>query len=76
MKLKHKALLYNFLCFAVIFIIARYLFGYFFLMHHLILAFMSAIIATVLAPKFAVANIKGQEKLMMKWIFKKGIKEL
>ncbi|WP_298480265.1 hypothetical protein [uncultured Maribacter sp.] len=75
MKLKHKALLCNFVCFAVIFVIARLLLGYFVPLQRLVLAVIAAVIANVLSPKFAVAKINGKEKMVMKWILKKGIKE-
>ncbi len=75
MKLKHKALLYNFIGFTFIFIIVRLLLGYFVPMHRFLLAGISAITATVFAPKFALARIKGKEKMVMKWILKKEIKE-
>ena len=75
MKLKNKALLLNFTGFAVLFLIARFGLAYFFDIHRLLLAVLSAIIATVLAPKFVVLNSEGK-RLVMKWIFLKGIKNL
>ena len=75
MKLKHKALLYNFLAFTVLFLAVRMLIGYFIPLQRLFLAIIAAIVATVFAPKFAIARINGLEKLVMKWIFKKGFKE-
>jgi len=75
MKLKHKALLYNFIGFALIFILTRMLFGYYVPMHRLVLALIAAVVANVLAPKFAIARIQGKEKLVMKWMLKKGVKE-
>lgn len=76
MKLKHKALLYNFIGFAIIFTLSRVLLGYFVPIQRLLLAIMAAITANLLAPKFAIARIDGEEKLVMKWIFKKGVKEI
>lgn len=75
MKLKHKALLYNFFGFAVIFVLIRLFLGYFVPMHRLVLAGIAAVVATIFAPKFALARIDGKEKMVMKWILKKGIKE-
>lgn len=75
MKLKNKALLFNFLGFAAIFLIARFGLGYLLEFNRLILAIIAAVIATVLAPKFAVVTSEGQ-RLVMKWIFFKGVKEL
>ena len=75
MKLEHKALLFNFFGFAVLFLIARFGIGYFVAMPRLYLAIGAAIFATLLAPKFAVVREAGSEKLMMKWIFIKGFRE-
>jgi len=75
MTLKNKALLFNFIGFAVLFLITRFGLSYFFELNRLLLALLSAIIATVLAPKFAIVNTAGP-RLVMKWIFLKGIKEM
>lgn len=75
MKLKHKALVYNFIGFAIIFTISRILLGHFIPIQRILLAILAALTANVLAPKFAVARIEGEEKLVMKWILRKGIKE-
>lgn len=76
MKLEHKALLFNFLGFALLFLIARFGVGYFMEVPRLYLAIGAAIFATLLAPKFAVVRYAGKEKLMMKWVFMKSPKEL
>lgn len=69
MKYKHKALLYNFVCFAAIFILARIALHYFFPDYNFWTAVSSAIIAMVLAPKFVVAKTPSGEKLFVKWLF-------
>lgn len=76
MKLEHKALLFNFLGFALLFLIARFGVGYFMEVPRLYLGIGAAIFATLLAPKFAVVRDAGKEKLMMKWVFMKSPKEL
>ncbi|MFD0798638.1 hypothetical protein ACFQZJ_14290 [Maribacter chungangensis] len=76
MKLQHKALLFNFLGFAVLFLIARYVIGELVDWSRLYLAIGAAIFATLLAPKFAVVREGGTEKLMVKWIFMKSPKEV
>lgn len=73
MRLKHKALLYNFIAFAFLFLVARFALGYFLPLNRIFLAVTSAIIANVLAPKFGVIK---NEKLLMKWIFIRGIREI
>ncbi|WP_419210961.1 hypothetical protein ACNR9Q_09405 [Maribacter sp. X9] len=40
------------------------------------MALIAAVAASVLAPKFAVVQKEGVEKIVMKWIFIKGFKEL
>jgi hypothetical protein len=34
------------------------------------------VIGTILAPKFQAVNTKDGEKLFMKWLFVKGVKEV
>ncbi|MBQ4915771.1 hypothetical protein J8L85_15050 [Maribacter sp. MMG018] len=76
MKAKQKALIFNFIGFAVIFLLARFGLAFISDIKPVYISILSAIIAMVVSPKFAVAQIKGKEKLMMKWIFIKEIKEL
>lgn len=76
MKLEHKALLFNFLGFAALFLIVRFGIGLFLEVPRLYFAIGAALFATVFAPKFAVVRDAGKEKLMMKSIFMKTPKEL
>ncbi len=77
MRPKHRAILFNFIGFAIIFIIARLILGNFLTIHRLFLALIAAIIANVLAPKFTATTADdGKEKVLMKWIFTKGFKEV
>lgn len=76
MTKKNKALVYNFLGFALIFIIVRLGMGYFLEIGRIYISIISAVAAMALAPKFGIAIINGEEKLMMKSIFLKGFKEL
>jgi len=76
MKLKHKALLYNFIGFAVLFLVARFGIAYFMDIPRLYIALGAAVLASLSAPKFAVVRDAGKEKLMMKWIFMKASKEI
>tara|TARA_R110002126_G_scaffold147915_1_gene294004 strand:+ start:469 stop:699 length:231 start_codon:yes stop_codon:yes gene_type:complete len=76
MQLKHKALLFNFIGFAAIFILIRWLVMDLFSLNHFVKSLLSAILATLFAPKFAVIKAKEGFKLVMKWIFIKGFKEL
>lgn len=76
MNIKTKTTLYNFIGFAVLFLIARFAFDYFFPLSRFIVATAAAIVATILSPKFRILKTKAGDKIMMKWIFIKEIKEL
>ncbi|MEL6305291.1 MAG: hypothetical protein AAFQ20_10925 [Bacteroidota bacterium] len=76
MKPQHKALLFNFLGFVFLFVPIRILLGYFLPINRIFLAVTSAIIANILAPKFGAIQTDEGEKVMMKWIFIKGIREI
>ncbi|MEO0527683.1 MAG: hypothetical protein AAFZ89_10670 [Bacteroidota bacterium] len=76
MRPKYKALLFNFIGFAFLFIIVRLIMGYYLPINRIFLAVTSAIIANVLAPKFGAIETDGGEKILMKWIFIKGTREI
>ncbi|HNP33218.1 MAG TPA: hypothetical protein PKN96_07985 [Flavobacterium sp.] len=78
MSKKTKALLYNFIGFALFFLPSYYLIqryggltltGYF-------IPITAFVISTILAPKFQAAQTRDGEKLFMKWMFLKGVKEI
>ncbi len=76
MNPKFKALLYNFIGFAIVFLCFRLLLGYLLPLTPIFLAFTSAIAATFLAPKFGVVGSSKKKKVLMKWIFIKGSREV
>ena len=76
MKPKFKAFLFNFIGFAVLFVIIRTIMWFLLSSDSIFLAIVAAVLASVLSPKFAVSRTKGGEKLFMKWVFIKGIKEV
>ena len=76
MRPKHKALLFNFIGFAVLFVTRRFVFGYFLPINGILLAVIAAIIASVLAPKFGAIQTSEGENVFMKWIFIKGTRKL
>lgn len=76
MNKKTKALVFNLLGFTVLFVALRY-----FIMDYTSLTgvwkpITAAVIATLLAPKFQVANTRDGEKLFMRSLFTKGLKEI
>ncbi len=76
MKPKYQVLIYNFLSFAILFLIFRFGLSLFLTLDSFYLALIAAISASVLAPKFAVLKTETGDKILLKWIFIKGFKEL
>lgn len=72
---KTKALLYNLFGFATIFIIARFLLDYYSGLSGIWLPLTAFVVGTILAPKFQAVKTRDGEKIFMKWIFIKGIKQ-
>ena len=76
MTLKTKSIVYNFIGFAILFIIVRFLAATFTNLSGLWLPATAFIVATLLAPKFQAIKTNEGEKLFMKWMFIKGVKEI
>ncbi len=77
MKPSTKTFLLNFLSFAVLFIVFRLISGYFLEdSGRLVKALAAAVLASILAPKFGAVKTDKGYKIMMKWIFLKGVKEI
>ncbi|WP_420574337.1 hypothetical protein [Kordia sp.] len=76
MKPKTKAILCNFIAFMLIFLAFRLTIGYVLKLNTLWLALISAVITSILAPKFAVVEEEGKEKVLMSSIFTKGHREV
>lgn len=75
MDYKTKALLWNLIGFAVLFIIARFLLALYSGLTGLWLPITAFVVATIIAPKFQAVKTRDGEKIFMKWIFIKGIKQ-
>lgn len=76
MKPKHKVLIFNFLGFAILFVLFRFGLTLIMQLDSFYMSLIAAIAASILAPKFAVVKKEGVEKIVMKWVFIKGFKEL
>ena len=76
MKPKFKAFLFNFIGFAVLFVIIRSIMWFLLSSDSIFLAIVAAVMASILSPKFAVTRTIEGEKLFMKWVFIKGVKEV
>ncbi|MFK7750265.1 MAG: hypothetical protein AB8B65_17880 [Kordia sp.] len=73
---KTKALVFNLIAFAILFLAFRFTIGAIIKGDMFWLSLISAVIASVLAPKFLVVAEDGKEKMFMKTIFSKNVKEL
>ena len=71
-----KAVLYNFLGFAPIFLLLYYLLGTFTDLTGLWVPATSFMITLILSPKFQSVKYMGDEKIYMKWFFLKDVKEV
>ncbi|MFV8332567.1 hypothetical protein ACNQGB_00635 [Flavobacterium sp. XS1P32] len=75
-KLQIRAFLYQLGCFAILFISVRYIVAHYTNLTSFWIPLTAFIIGTIIAPKFQAVKTKDGEKLFMKWIFMKGIKEI
>lgn len=75
-KLQVKAFVFQLLSFSTLFILSRYLIFEYSRLTGLWVSFLAFVIGTVLAPKFQAVKTKEREKLFMKWLFIKGIREI
>ena len=76
MSKKVKAIVYNFLGFAPIFILTYFLVKEFTELTGFWIPVCAFVVSTILAPKFQAGMFHGEEKLFMKWLFIKGVKEI
>lgn len=73
---KWRALLFNLISFATLYSIFYIIIVNFTGLTGFWIPVTSFIVATILAPRFQAINYRGEEKLVMSWIFLKGIKEI
>ena len=76
MSKKTKAFIFNLLGFSFFYIISYFVVMTFGVLEGLWIAATSFVISTLLAPKFQVVKTNEGEKLFMKWIFVKGLREI
>ncbi|MBA9072086.1 pilus assembly protein TadC [Flavobacterium gossypii] len=76
MTLKTKAFLYQLLCFAALFILVRFLVAAYTNLQGFWIPLTAFVVGTILSPQFQAIKTNDGEKLFMKWIFMKGIKQL
>jgi hypothetical protein len=75
-KLQVRAFLYQLGSFAILFIAGRFIIAEYTGLTGIWIPMTSFIVATLLSPKFHAVKTKDGEKLFMKWIFVKGIREI
>ncbi|MDN3673928.1 hypothetical protein QWY99_12785 [Flavobacterium branchiarum] len=75
-RLQVRAFLYQLGCFAILFILARFLVEKYTDLTGFWIPMTAFVVGTLLSPKFQAAKTKDGEKLFMKWIFMKGIREI
>lgn len=76
MKPKLKALVYNFAGFVVLFLLFRFALLFLFPDKYLLMVLVAVIAASALSPKFGMVVENGQERVKMKWIFLKGVRDV
>jgi len=75
-KLQVRAFLYQLGCFAILFISARFAIAQYTGLTGFWIPLTAFVIGTLLAPKFQAVKTKDGEKLFMKWVFMKEVKEI
>ena len=75
-KLQVRGFLYQLGCFAILFIAGRFVIANYTQLTGIWIPMTAFIVATLIAPQFKALKTKDGEKLFMKWIFIKGIKEI
>ncbi|MBQ0116772.1 MAG: hypothetical protein KBS98_02510 [Flavobacterium sp.] len=76
MSKKTKAFIYQFLGFAILFVVAKAAFGYFTALNGFTLSITAAVVSSILAPQFKFFDTPEGGKIFMKWIFLKDTKEI
>jgi hypothetical protein len=76
MNLQTKSLVYQFICFAVLFVLVRYLALPYTGLSGIWLPVTAFVICTLICPVFKAVRTPNGEKLFVKWLFLKGVKEI
>ncbi len=76
MSKKTKAFIYNFIGFVVIYIPTLYIVSKVTHLHGLWVPMTGFMVSLLLAPKFQAMRTNEGEKIYMKWLFVKGVREI
>ena len=75
-KLQVKAFVFQLICFIIFFLSIKYAVLELTTLNGFVPSLIAFVIGTFLAPKFMATKTKDGEKLYMKWIFLKGLREI
>lgn len=75
-KLQQRAFLYQLGCFAILFVLFRFLVMSYTGLTGLWVPFVACVVVTIVSPHFKAVRTKDGEKLFMHWIFFKNVKEI
>jgi hypothetical protein len=75
-KLQVKAFVLQLICFAILFVGMRFLVEKYTYLTGFWVPLTAFMVGTILAPKFQAVKTNDGEKLFMKWLFIKGIKQI
>ncbi|MEO5777602.1 MAG: hypothetical protein ABIQ27_11915 [Flavobacterium sp.] len=76
MSKKVKSFLYNLVCFAILFILFRFLIMEYTELKGLFIPITAFVVGTLTAPKFQAVQTPDGEKVFMRWLFLKGVREV
>lgn len=76
MNKKVKAFFYNFISFAPVYLVSYFFIVRFNLLEGIFIPIVSAVLSFLLSPKFQVVSTNNGDKIYMKWLFKKGVREV
>lgn len=76
MNKKVKSFLYNLICFAILFILFRFLIEKYTNLTGLMIPITAFVLGTLTAPKFQAVQTPDGEKIFMRWLFLKGVREV
>lgn len=76
MNKKLKAFVYNLLGFLLFYVVSYLLLTTFTDVQGLWKSLIAFVVTTILAPKFQMVKYHGEEKIYMKWLFMKDVKEV
>ena len=76
MNKKVKSFLYNLICFAILFILFCFLIEKYTNLTGLMIPITAFVVGTLTAPKFQAVQTPDGEKIFMRWLFLKGVREV